>query len=109
MTTPLYIGVHGTVFALDYATGQILWSTALRGSDFVTILVDGARILAATHGEIYCLDAATGERLWHNDLPGQGWGVITIATATANAGLLPLAEQKRRQDQAATNAAVTSS
>ncbi|HEY4361760.1 MAG TPA: PQQ-binding-like beta-propeller repeat protein [Bryobacteraceae bacterium] len=105
MITPIFIGVHGSVFALDYATGRTIWTTALKGSDFVTILVDGARILAATKGEVFCLDAATGHLLWRNDLPGQGWGVITIATATASSGMLPAAEQKRRQDRESANSA----
>lgn len=41
-TEKLFIGIMGTVVALDRTTGTELWRTKLKGGDFVNILVEGA-------------------------------------------------------------------
>ena len=105
--TLIYIGIKGAVIAFDRGTGQPLWKAPLKGSDFVTVLLDGDRVLAATKGELFCLDATNGAILWHNDLPGEGWGLVTIATASGSSNTLPLAEHKRQQDQAAASASTS--
>ena len=64
----IFIGIRGSVHCLDRRTGQGVWSAALKGSDFVTLLLDGDRLFAGTRGEVYCLDAATGRELWHNEI-----------------------------------------
>ena len=105
-SSTIFIGMHGRAFCLDRMTGQVLWSTNLKGSDFVTLLPDGDVVLAATHGEIFCLQAATGKLLWHNEMPGQGLGLVSIATASGVSNPGPQAEELRRQAAAA--AAATS-
>jgi outer membrane protein assembly factor BamB len=105
----IFIGIHGDVIALDRGTGEQLWKTNLKGGDFVNVLLDGDRVLAATKGEIFCLDAATGQVLWHNELPGAGWGVVTIATASGSSSPLPPIREKQRRDEAASTAAVVAS
>ena len=100
----VFVGMHGSVFCLNRMTGQVVWSTGLRGSDFVTLLLDGELLLAGTRGEVFCLDAATGSLRWHNDMPGQGLGLITIATAYGASNPTPPSEQHRRDDAAAAGA-----
>jgi outer membrane protein assembly factor BamB len=85
-------------------TGQNVWSTNLKGSDFVTLLLDGELLLAATHGEVFCLHAATGKLLWHNEMPGQGLGLISLATASGASSPGPSAEDLVRQAAAASAA-----
>ncbi len=54
-------------------------------SGYVTILVDGDRLIVSTNGYIYCLDPLTGsihvaqsdERLWHGDADLSGVGAGT--------------------------------
>ncbi len=75
----IYLGIKGTVLALDRRTGAEQWRTPLKGSDFVNVAVDGDTLYAAARGEIFCLDALTGRIRWHNPLKGMGWGLITIA------------------------------
>ena len=107
----VFVGVHGSVVALDRATGQELWSADLKGGQFVSVLLDGSRVLAATKGEVFCLDAATGQILWHNSLPGMGWGIVSMATVSGTSSHAAEAEQKRRDeeaDAAATAATVSS-
>jgi glucose dehydrogenase len=102
----IFIGMHGRTFCLDRASGQIVWSANLKGSDFVTLLLDGDLLLAATHGEVWGLQAATGKVLWHNEMPSQGLGLVSIATAAGASSPGPSAEELARQAAAA--AAATS-
>ena len=103
-SSAIFIGIHGDVVALDRGTGQQIWKTGLKGADFVNLMLDGDRVIAATKGEVFCLDAATGQLLWHNELPGAGWGLITIATASGSSGAVPPSREKQRGDEAASAA-----
>jgi outer membrane protein assembly factor BamB len=93
----LYIGIKGTALALDRGTGQEVWRTPLKGSDFVNVaLVDGD-LYATSRGELFCLDAGTGSIRWKNPLTGFGLGLISIAAWDGQAVLL---QEKRRREQA---------
>lgn len=80
-TDLVFIGIKGSVIALNRATGEQVWATRLKGANFVNIVLDGKTILASCYGEIFCLDALNGDALWHNPLKGFGLGLATIATA----------------------------
>jgi len=97
----VFIGIKGTVLALDRETGEEVWRTPLKGSGFVNVVVDGGDVLASTRGEVFCLDPATGEIRWDNPLRGLGYGLVTFAGAS----VAPLAEERRRREQAAASAA----
>jgi outer membrane protein assembly factor BamB len=105
----MFIGIKGSVVALDRATGAQVWATRLRGNDFVNVVLQAGRLLAACYGEIFCLDPFSGKILWHNSLKGFGRGLATIATEQSgpdNSSVL-LAENRRRGEQAAASAAAT--
>jgi len=90
----LYIGIRGTVLAIDRATGQEVWTSSLKGAEFVNVVLDGGQLFAASKGRLYCLDPATGRILWENGLTGMGWGLVSIAqSADGNRGE---AEDERR-------------
>lgn len=95
------IGIKGTVLAVDRDTGETLWSAALKGSDFVNVMLDGSDVFASSKGRLYRLDAGTGEIRWCNELPGLGWGIVAIAGGSQTAAL----EEKRRRDAQAAAAA----
>jgi outer membrane protein assembly factor BamB len=103
-SSAVFIGVRGSVVALDRATGQQLWKTFLTGSDFTNIMLDEDRVIASTKGELFCVDATTGNILWRNKLPGMGWGLVTIATASGSTSASPAAREKRRRDEAGSEA-----
>jgi outer membrane protein assembly factor BamB len=103
----IYLGIKGTVLALDASSGKQLWGTHLKGSDFVHVVLDGDHLYASTHGEIFCLDAKTGAGRWQNELPGMGWGLVSIATENAPYALVTLLAEKRRRDEAASSSAAT--
>ena len=37
----VFIGIKGTVLALDRATGQEVWRSKLKGASFVNVILDG--------------------------------------------------------------------
>src|ERR1035441_3984104 len=104
----VFIGIKGSVVALDRATGQQVWATHLKGSDFVNVVMEEGAVLASCCGEIFCLDPLTGNALWHNPLKGFGTGLATIATEhNPGTGNGPVSAAKRRRDeQTAASAAV---
>src|SRR2546430_14029813 len=76
----VFIGIKGSVVALNRGTGHQGWATHLKGSDFVNVVLQEDAVLASCYGEVFCLDPLTGNALWHNPLKGFGIGLATIAT-----------------------------
>jgi len=99
----IFVGIKGTVLALDRATGQEVWRTRLKG-DFVNVAWLDGDLYAATAGELFCLDPASGQVRWHNPLKGMGHGLITIALSGGQQAVVM--REKQQQDEAA--AAATS-
>jgi hypothetical protein len=104
----VFVGIRGSVVALNRATGQQVWATRLKGLDFVNVTFQNGMLLASCHGEIFSLDPLTGEGLWHNPLKGFGIGLATIATepSVGSSNAPVLAEKRRRDEEAAASAAV---
>jgi outer membrane protein assembly factor BamB len=102
----LYIGIAGTVLALDRATGKEVWRTELKGSDFVNVVQHDGDLFATAKGELFCLDPSNGKVRWKNQLKGMGRGLITIAGAGQQT---VLSQEKRRRDQEAASAAAAAS
>jgi len=63
ITDLVFIGIKGSVVALNRATGAPVWVRRLKGSDFVNVVLDGETILASCYGEIFCLGALSGAPL----------------------------------------------
>ena len=102
-----FIGIKGSVVALNRATGQQVWATRLKGSDFVNVVFQDGAVLASCAGEIFCLDPLTGIGMWHNPLKGFGTGLATIAVAPGSADSnAPVLAEKRRRDEEAANATI---
>jgi outer membrane protein assembly factor BamB len=101
---PLYVGARGNVIAVDRATGDTLWTTELKGGEFVDVMVVDGDLYAASKGRLYRLDPTSGDILWRNDLPGMGWGIVSIAGSQSAVA----AAEKARRDQASAAAAAAS-
>src|SRR5690242_8059217 len=108
MAKIIYLGVKGSVVAIDSATGQIVWSTPLKAAEFVNVVLDGDNLFATTRGEIFCLDPKGGGIRWHNPLKGYGLGIITIAGEGIPQNAVLGAEKRRRDQEAAASAAAAS-
>jgi hypothetical protein len=89
----VYIGIAGTVLALDRRNGEEVWRTKLRG-DFVNVAMHGGDLFATAAGELYSLDPQSGKVLWKNQLRGLGHGLVTIAGPCGQTAVL----QKKNQD-----------
>jgi outer membrane protein assembly factor BamB len=104
----IFVGIKGSVVALDRASGAQVWATHLKGSGFVSVVLDGEKILAVCCGEMFCLDPRTGQGLWHNPLKGFGYGLASIATeANPGSSNAVLAAEMRRRDEEASAGAAT--
>ena len=95
----IYIGIKGSVHALDRATGVTRWSTSLKGFGFVNLVRDQNILIAGTKGEIFCLDPVTGSIIWNNGLKGAGFGIATIVTGDAQQNTAAIVEEDRQEQQ----------
>jgi outer membrane protein assembly factor BamB len=73
----VFVGLNGYALALDRDTGEIVWSNDKMKGGYVTLLLDGDRLIASTNGYIFCLDPLTGAIRWQNPLKGYGIGTPT--------------------------------
>src|SRR5688572_3969689 len=73
----IFVGLNGYALALDRDTGEIVWSNDKMKGGYVTLLLDGDRLIASTNGYIFCLDPLTGAIRWQNPLKGYGMGAPT--------------------------------
>jgi len=104
----VFIGIKGSVVALNRNTGEQVWVTRLKGYDFVNLVVQNETVLASCYGEIFCLDPLTGTALWQNPLKGFGVGLATIAIAgNSGSGNAPVLAAKRRRDEEAATGSTT--
>lgn len=78
----IFVGLNGRVVAVDRERGRVIWNwhspKPRRG--FVSIMLDGDRVVAGLGGYLYCLDAETGRMLWENPLTGFGLGMFSLAS-----------------------------
>jgi outer membrane protein assembly factor BamB len=73
----IFVGLNGYAVALDRDTGQIVWTNNQMESGYVTLLLDGDRLIVSTNGYLYCLDPLTGSVRWRNPMKGYGMGTPT--------------------------------
>jgi outer membrane protein assembly factor BamB len=107
----IYLGIKGSVIAMDAATGQQLWTVHLKGSGFVNVLLDGDNLYGTTMGEIFCLDPRTGDGRWHNKLTGFGYGLISVAGEgiASNQNLINVEEFNRQQEESSSSSSTSAS
>lgn len=100
MSKEVYIGVKGSVVAYDKYTGDELWRTHLKGSNFVSIFVDDDVIIAYAGGHLFGLNKSNGEKKWENKMQGLGYGLASISTMGPG-GLEEMVQEIMRQRAAA--------
>jgi outer membrane protein assembly factor BamB len=89
----IFVGLNGYAVALDRNTGEIVWSNDQMKSGYVSLLLDGDRLIASTNGYIYCLDPLTGQILWNNPLRGYGMGAPTALVSVRGQSSQTLTQQ----------------
>lgn len=80
----VFTGFNKRVAAVHRDTGQLVWQWTAPQSGYVTLLLDGDRLIVSVNGYLHALDALTGRQLWSNDLPGFGCGVASLASVNGN-------------------------
>jgi len=102
----IFVGLNGYAVALHRDTGAIVWSNNQMRSGFVTMLLDGHRLIVSTNGYIYCLDPVTGAIQWHNPMTGYGAGAPTSLVSVRGASDQTVIEEaaKSARDHAAITA-----
>lgn len=89
----VFVGLNGYALALDRDSGEIVWSNSDMQSGYVTLLLDGDRLIVSTNGYMYCLDPLSGQILWHNPLKGYGMGAPTSLTSARGQNSASLIQQ----------------
>ena len=97
----LYLGVKGSVVAIEQESGTEIWRTHLKGSGFVSFVLARERVFAHAHGNLFCLERDTGQVLWSSDLPGLGYGLAALAVEGAQSDAIGAAHQFQAQQAAA--------
>jgi outer membrane protein assembly factor BamB len=97
----IFVGLNGYAVALHRETGEIVWTCNEMRSGYVTLLLDGDRLIVSTNGYIYCLDPLTGEVLWNNPMEGYGLGTPTALISVRGQSSQTVVQQaawKRSED-----------
>jgi outer membrane protein assembly factor BamB len=105
----IFIGLNGYVLALHRETGEIVWSNSEMHSGYVTLLLDGDRLIVSTSGYIYCLDPLTGKILWHNPLKGFGRAAPTSLVSVRGQSSQTVIQQFAEEEAAAAATVVVAS
>jgi outer membrane protein assembly factor BamB len=101
----IFVGLNGYVVALHRDSGEIVWSNKQLHHGYVTLLLDGDRLIASSSGYIYCLNPYTGKILWHNPMKGYGMAVPTALVSVRGQVNNALIEELIAQQQASAAAA----
>jgi outer membrane protein assembly factor BamB len=102
----IFVGFNGRAAALDRDTGDIVWTNNRMKGGYVTLLLDGDRLIASTNGYIYCLNPYTGEILWHNPMVGFGYGSTSLVSVRGQS--TPLVHHAAAADAESNSASTTS-
>lgn len=89
----VFVGLNGYALALHRDTGEIVWSNNQMKSGYVSLLLDGDRLIVSTNGYIYGLSPLTGDILWRNPLKGYGMGAPTALVSVRGQSSQWLIEQ----------------
>ncbi len=97
----LFVGLNGYVVALHRDSGEIVWSNKELHHGYVTLLLDGDRLIASSSGYLYCLSPQTGKILWHNPMKGYGMAAPTALVSVRGQVNNALIEELASQEMAA--------
>ncbi len=109
MADLVYVGLNRRVIALDRADGHVVWEwKASKGNGFVSVLLDGDRLMVGVSGYLYCLEPVYGQVVWQNPLKGYGSALCSIVSVNGSSGATAAAAAAIAEQQAAAAAAASS-
>jgi len=81
----VFVGFNRRVVALDRYSGEIRWDwKAKKGNGYVSLLIDGDRLIVNCQGYTWCLDPLTGAEVWFQPLKGFGTGIASVTSVRAS-------------------------
>ena len=95
----IFVGLNGYALALDRQTGEEVWVNSEMKSGYVSLLLDGDRLIASTNGYIFCLNPLTGEILWENPLHGYGVAPTALVSVRGQSSQLLNQQVAKIQEQ----------
>jgi outer membrane protein assembly factor BamB len=95
----IFVGLNGYAVALHRDTGEIVWYNDKMHRGYVTMLLDGDRLIVSTNGYIYCLNPINGEILWHNPMSGYGFGAPTSLVSVRGSSDQTVIEEAAERDE----------
>jgi len=104
----IFVGFRGYAMALHRDTGEVVWCNSQMHSGYVSMLLDGDRLIVSTNGYMYCLDPLTGNILWHNPLTGYGTGVAHLVSVRGQSSQIQIEEAAAEEEAASSATAATS-
>lgn len=94
------------VVALDRYSGEKVWQwTPPKGAGYISLLLDGDRLIVSAQGYMHCLDPIFGQVVWSNPLEGLGVGVPCLTSANGNTSAMAMHAAAAHQQQNAAAAA----
>ena len=100
----VFVGFNGRAVALDRNTGEVVWCNADMHRGYVSLLLEGERLIVSSDGYMYCLDANTGHKIWENPLRGYGQGpasLVSVHGCSSSALIQQAAAQSASQSNSA--------
>jgi outer membrane protein assembly factor BamB len=83
----LFVGLNSKIIALDRYDGTMVWEwKSPKAANFLSLLLDGDRLMVAANGYVYCLDPLFGQEVWSNPLKGFGVGITSLASVRGQTG-----------------------
>ena len=95
----IFVGFNSRVAAIHRDTGETVWTWKSNASGYITLLLDGDRLIVSVNGYTWCVDPLTGQTIWYNNLPGMGTGVPSLASVrgtSPGAGAAAIEDHRRR-------------
>jgi len=75
----VFVAFNSRISAVDRDNGNIIWTwKSPKGRGFVSLMLDGDRLIASIQGYTYCLDPHTGSQLWNQPFSGFGYGFTSL-------------------------------
>ena len=99
----IFVGLNGYALALDRDTGDIVWSNNQLTSGYVSLMLDGDRLIVSTNGYMWALDPLTGSILWHNPLRGYGVGAAHLCSVRGQSAQTFVVQAQQAADTARRN------
>ncbi len=76
----IFVAFNHHVLGMNRIDGTVVWRNSKLPRGYMSLMLDGDRLIVSSNGYMYCLDPATGKELWSNPLRGFGTGPTAMVS-----------------------------